>query len=144
NASGPSGTIGVPGTGSVISISGNQIHGLSSAVEMGVSAVVATVNGKGQGNFSITNNGTIANPLTNMAGTAIECGTNGDTTGSFVVDGNVIVANNTVASQGIGGGTGITFGASDTPNMTWTITNNNVSATDGNGILTVARGTTGT
>ena len=30
------------------------------------------------------------------------------------------------------------------PNLTWTITGNNISQVDGNGILAVARGTTGT
>jgi uncharacterized protein YodC (DUF2158 family) len=144
NASGPSGTFGTPGTGNVIAITGNQIQGQSSANEMNGSAITATVSGKGQANFNISSNGTVANPLTNMLGTAIGCATNGDTTATFTVNNNVIVANNTVASNGIGGGTGVTFGTSDTPNMTWTITGNNISATDGNGILTVARGTTGT
>jgi hypothetical protein len=143
NASGPSGTFGTPGTGNVISITGNQIHGQSSANKMNGSAILAVVSGKAQGNFDISNNGTVANPITNMLGTAIGCATNGDATSTFTVNNNVIVANNTVASNGIGGGTGVTFGTSDTPNMTWTITNNNISATDGNGILAVARGTTG-
>ena len=111
---------------------------------MGTSGIIATVSGKGQGNFDITGNGTVANPLANMAGTAILCGSNGNTTSTFTVSGNVIVANNTVASNGIGGGTGVTFGTTDTPDMTWTITNNTISATDGNGILAVARGASGT
>ena len=37
-----------------------------------------------------------------------------------------------------------TFGTTDTPDVTATINNNNVSATDGNGILAVARDATGT
>ncbi len=144
NAAGPSGTIGVSGSATnVVAITGNTIHGQSSANRMGTSAIIATVSGKGQGNFDIETNGSVASPLTNMAGTAILCGTNGNTTSTFVVSNNVIVANNTVASNGIGGGTGVTFGTSDTPNMTWTIANNAISATDGNGILAVARGTTG-
>jgi Bacterial Ig domain/Carboxypeptidase regulatory-like domain len=144
STSGPSGAFGTPGTGNVIAITGNQIKGQSSANKMDGSAIQAAVSGKGQGNFDISNNGTVANPITNMLGTAILCAVNGNTTGTFNVNNNVIVANNTVASNGIGGGTGVTFGASDTPNMTWTITNNNISATDGNGILAVARGATGT
>ncbi len=144
NAAGPSGTIGVSGSPTnVVAITGNTIHGQSSANRMGTSAIIATVSGKGQGNFDIETNGSVASPLTNMAGTAILCGTNGNTTSTFVVSNNVIVANNTVASNGVGGGTGVTFGTSDTPNMTWTIANNAISATDGNGILAVARGTTG-
>jgi hypothetical protein len=144
NASGPSGTFGTPGTGNVIAITGNQVKGQSLANRMGTSAISAGVSGKGQANFNISSNGTVANPITNTLGTAILCATNGNTTSTFTVDSNVIVANNTVASNGVGGGTGSTFTSSDTPNMTWTVTNNNISATDGNGILTVARGATGT
>jgi hypothetical protein len=144
NAAGPVGNFGIAGSaGSIISITGNQIQGQSSANKMGTSSIIATVSGKGQGNFDVSTNGTVANPLANMAGTAILCGGNGDTTSTFTVNNNVIVANNTVASNGIGGGTGVTFGTTDTPDMTWTITGNNISATDGNGILTVARGATG-
>ncbi|HSS77020.1 MAG TPA: cadherin domain-containing protein, partial [Thermoanaerobaculia bacterium] len=144
NAAGPIGNFGIAGSGSnIINITNNTIKGQSAAVPLGTSAIIASVGGKGQGNFNISNNGTVANPLTNMAGTAILCGGNGDTTSTFTVNGNVIVANNTVASNGVGGGTGVTFGTSDTPDMTWTITSNNVSATDGNGILAVARGATG-
>jgi hypothetical protein len=144
NAAGPAATFGVAGSGTnVIAITGNQIAGQSSANKIGTSAIVATVFGKGQGNFDVSSNGTSANPLTNIAGTAILCGGNGDTTSTFNVDGNFIVANNTVASNGIGGGTGVTFGTADTPDMTWTIIDNHVSATDGNGILAVARGASG-
>jgi len=144
SSSGPAGTFGTPGTGNVISITGNQVKGQSPANEMNGSAITASVAGKGQANFDVSTNGTVANPITNMLGTAILLGGNGDTTSTFTVNNNVIVANNTVASNGIGGGTGVTFGSSDTPNMTVTITSNSISATDGNGILTVARGATGT
>jgi hypothetical protein len=54
----------------------------------------------------------------------------------------VIVAN-TFGSNGIGAGTGSTFGNSDTPSLAVTINNNSITQTDGNGILVVARGATG-
>jgi hypothetical protein len=142
NASGPSGTVGTPG-GGVISITSNLIQG-QAAAKMGTNAIIATVTGKGQGNFDLSNNGTVANPLTNITGHVIGCGANGNTTVTCVTNGNVIVANNTAASNGVSGGTGVTFGTTDTPNMTWTINNNTISSTDGNGILAVARGATGT
>jgi hypothetical protein len=112
---------------------------------MGTSAIEVSVNGgnssqRSQGNFIVSNN----NPLTNMAGTAILVGHNGYADGTYVMNGNTIVANNTVASPGIGGGNGIVASSAETPNMTWTITNNNISQTDGNGILAVSRGVTGT
>jgi hypothetical protein len=53
------------------------------------------------------------------------------------------VANNSLGSQGIGGGNGISNSSADTPDFTWTIQNNSISATDGNGILAVGRGVTG-
>jgi hypothetical protein len=56
----------------------------------------------------------------------------------------VIVANNTVGSQGIGFGTSNTSGFANNPQLTITINNNTISATDGNGILGVARDGTGT
>jgi hypothetical protein len=144
NAAGPAGTFGVAGSGSdVITITGNLIAGQSMANRMGTSAIIAAIAGKGQGRFDILSNGTVASPLTNVTGTAILCGGNGNTTSTFTVSNNVIVANNTVGSNGIGGGTGVTFGSSDTPDMTWTIIGNSISATEGNGILAVARGATG-
>jgi hypothetical protein len=146
NATGPAGFVGDPTPGTeVISITGNSISGQSAVNRMGTSAIEVSVNGgnssqRSQGNFIVSNN----NPLTNMAGTAILAGHNGYADGTYVMDGNVIVANNTVASQGIGGGNGIVSSSAETPNMTWTITNNNISNTDGNGILAVGRGVSGT
>jgi hypothetical protein len=146
NATGPAGFVGNPSSGTdVISIAGNSISGQSAANRLGTSAIEVSTNGgnsaqRSQGNFDVSNN----NPLTNMAGTAILVGHNGYVDGTYVTSGNVIVANNTVASQGIGGGNGIVASSSETPHMTWTITNNNISQTDGNGILAVSRGVTGT
>ncbi|HLJ47147.1 MAG TPA: hypothetical protein VKU01_14115, partial [Bryobacteraceae bacterium] len=147
NTSGPSGNIGIPGNGAaLISITGNQIQGEENVDNhrIGTSAIFFAVTGKGQGNADISNNGTVAHPLTNVAGHVIGVGVNGDTTATVVTNNNVIVANNTVSSNAISGGTGVTFGAADTPNLTWTIVGNTTSNTDGDGILAVARGTTGT
>jgi hypothetical protein len=95
------------------------------------------------GNFNISNNGTAANPLTNADGTIILIGHNGYATGTYTVANNVIVANNTVASPGISCANGIVVSSAETPDLTCTITNNNISNTDGNGILAVSRGVTG-
>ena len=143
NAAGPSGIFGTPGTSNRISITGNLVHGESAASRMNTSPISATVSGKGVGNFNVSNNGTVAVPLGNSSGTVILVGGNGNTTSEFLVQNNVIVANNTVGSQGIGAGTGTTFGNTDTPLMDISILNNSISATDGNGILAVARGAAG-
>jgi hypothetical protein len=144
NAGGSAGTAGVAGSGTdVVSITGNQIKGQSAANRMGASAIQATVSGRGQGNFDISGNGTVANPLSNMASVAINVGVNGLANATITTSNNVIVANNTAGSAGIGGGTGVTFASTDTPSLTWIIAGNSISATDGNGILAVARGATG-
>jgi len=82
--------------------------------------------------------------LTNTTGTVILVGCNGFSDCTVTTNNNVISAHNTVASNGIGGGTGVTVGTGDTAVLAWTVIGNNISNTDGNGILTVARGATGT
>ncbi|HEX6095153.1 MAG TPA: Ig-like domain-containing protein [Thermoanaerobaculia bacterium] len=138
-------TLGIAGSVTdVIDITGNLVHGLSPANRMGTSAILATVSGRGQGNLRIDNNGTAAVPLGNTVGTVIGVGVNGFATATVTTSNNFIVANNSFGANGISGGTGVTFGNTDTPTLSWTISGNSISATDGNGILTVARGATGT
>jgi hypothetical protein len=145
NAAGPSGIFGVAGNASnIIAITGNRVAGFSPAVRIGAFGIAATVNGKGQGNFDISGNGTAANPLTNMIGAAITTSSLGQAVVTSNIANNVIVANNQAGAQGIGAGTSQTFGATDTPSLTVIITGNNVSQTDGNGILVTARDATGT
>ena len=65
----------------------------------------------------------------------------GFATMTATVNSNVIVANNTVASNGIGGGNGVVLGCAasrcENPKLTLTAMNNSISQTDGNGILLV-------
>ena len=145
NAAGPAGTFGTAGSGTnVIAITGNRVAGFSPAVKIGAFAIAATVNGKGQGNFDISSNGTVANPITNVIGAAITNSSLGFANVTSTISNNVIVANNQAGAQGIGAGTSQTFSSADTPSLTVTITNNQVSQTDGNGILVTARDATGT
>ena len=143
--SAPADTCGTVGDSTkVINVTNNRVAGASSAVKMGAEGMVFVVNGRGQGNFNITGNGTVANPITNVTGQAISLSSFGFANVAATISNNVIVANNTVASPGIGVGTSKTFSSADTPLLTATITNNNVSSSDGNGILAVARDATGT
>jgi large repetitive protein len=98
---------------------------------------------RSQANFDISNNGTAANPLQHSAGIGIGLGNTGYSTSTVTMNNNRIVANNTVASAGIGGGNGVVLGSAETPDLTWTIQNNTISQTDGNGILAVARAING-
>jgi Big-like domain-containing protein len=145
NAAGPAGVFGTAGSATnIIAITGNRVAGFSAANRIGAFGIAASVNGKGQGNFDISSNGTVANPLTNMIGAAISTSSLGQAIVTSNITNNVIVANNQAGAQGIGAGTSQTFGASDTPSLTVTIANNQVSQTDGNGILVTARDATGT
>ncbi len=95
-------------------------------------------------NFNISNNGTVAVPMSNCAGIGIGFGNTGYATMEMVLNNNVMVLNNTVASSGIGGGNGIVTSNTENPDLTITATNNNISQVDGNGILVVGRGVSGT
>jgi len=138
---GPSASFGLAGdANNAVTVSGNTIVGLSSSVRIGTSAISAAVNGTGQANFAITNNGTNAAPMTNVTGAAINVSALGAVNSTLLIDGNVIVANNLgLGSSGISIGADRTFAVTDAPQLTATISNNKVSNTDGPGIFTVLR-----
>jgi len=143
-AAGPAGTFGVPGNASdVIAITGNRISGQPGA-RMGTSAVAALVNGRGQGNFDISDNGTAADPISHVAGTAIAHSAIGQVNVTSTIARNWIVANNSFASPGISASADRTFDVNDAPQLTVRIDGNVISATDGSGILTTARNSAST
>jgi len=140
-AGAPSGTMGVPG-GSLISVTGNHMDGGSGGVgNQPDRFVTALVNGRGQGNFDISGNGTVAAPIRHIDGVVIELSAFGATTVTATVNNNVIAANNAVASAGIGIGCDADSLTTTTDNasLTTTISGNNVSQTDGPGIYALAR-----
>jgi VCBS repeat-containing protein len=148
-ATGAGGTMGTPGSATnIINITGNSIRGQSAANRMGTMFVDIGISGgnsgsRSQANFNISNNGTLANPLQHSAGIGISIGNTGYATSTVTTSNNFIVANNTVASAGIGGGNGLVSNTAETPDLEWTINNNVISQTDGNGILAVARAING-
>jgi hypothetical protein len=145
NFAGPAGVFGTAGHATnIINITGNRIAGQSAANRIGAEGIVASVGGFGQGNFNISNNGTLANPITHVTGSGISNSAFGNATVTSLIENNVIVANNSFGSQGIGGGLAPRFGPTDVPVMTVTVRGNTISNTDGNGILLVARDTSGT
>jgi hypothetical protein len=146
NPGGPSPfTMGVPNTSDAITISGNQIAGASAALRMGGSAIAVSTNGcNGQSNFVIRNNGTSANPLTNFGGIGISHFVAGTVNATALIDGNVIVANNTAGSAGIATQVDQICGVADAAMSAVTISNNLVSGTEGNGIRGLARASNGT
>jgi hypothetical protein len=149
NATGPAGSVGTPGSGTnIISITSNTLRGFDATNRFNTDAIAISVNGgnsnqRSQGNFNVSNNGTVAQPIGDSLGTVILIGNNGYATMTATVNNNVIVGHTGNASPGIGGGNGIVISSAETPDLTLTATGNNISQTDGNGILLVGRGVTG-
>jgi len=133
------GNLGLAGSGTdVIAITNNTIAGQNAANRMGTQGILFNVNGTGQGNFSAT-----GNSISNTVGNSISNNVFGDAVVTSTIANNTIVKNDTAgtsATSWIVGGVGITGGFSaSTPSWTANVTNNNVTGTDGNGILFVAR-----
>jgi hypothetical protein len=158
NATGPGATAGIPGNSAdVVAITNNAV----SLKTTGTNAIIVSNSGgnsasRTQTNFIISGNGRTAAlggsaPAalgSSSIGTVILIGNNGFSTMTGTVDHNVITANQTPnlgGGNGIAGGNGVAgAGSAWTPNLTLTVTNNTISGTDGNGILLVSRGTSGT
>jgi hypothetical protein len=139
NAGAPVGTYGTPGSVTdVIAITGNRIKGASSAVRIGTQAILATVNGRGQGNFDISSNGTVAEPITNVTGHVISHSVFGQANVRTTISNNRIVANNSLSSHGISVGVDSTTAMSTSAVLNLSVANNNVSGTNGTGIFALA------
>jgi hypothetical protein len=142
NAAGPVATVGASAI-DVVSITNNQVAGLSTAVRLGTNAIETSVNGRGSGNFNIASNGTAGSPLRNMTGAGIVMSAFGNAGVTGTIANNVIVANNALGSAGISTGADALFGFTDTPSINATVTGNSVSNTSGNGILAGVRNSFG-
>lgn len=145
SATAPPGTYGTPG-GAPVTISGNVIVG-DTTNRMNGFGISASVTGRGQGSFVITNNGSAGSPMANMKGSAIGIGAAGDVTAYFTVTGNRINANNLFGSSGIALGTDKNIQADlsvlATPIVRATITGNTVANTSGSGIGILHRDSNG-
>ena len=94
NSAGPEGVFGqADNETNIIAITNNRIAGASAAIKMGVNAIRTTVQGKGTGNFNISGNGTVANPISNVAQTAIVNGAFGAADVTSTISNNRIAAN---------------------------------------------------
>ncbi|MFC7503971.1 beta strand repeat-containing protein [Nocardioides sp. GCM10030258] len=145
SATAPQGTYGTPG-GARVTISGNIVIG-DTTNRMNGFGISASVTGRGQGNFAITNNGSAGSPMQNMKGSAIGIGAAGDVTVTFTVTGNRIAANNLFGSSGIALGTDKNIQADlstlANPVVRATITGNMVSNTSGSGVGVLHRDSNG-
>jgi methionine-rich copper-binding protein CopC len=145
NAAGAAGTMGLAGNGSaIVAITGNRIAGQSGGAGqgMGTYAIQASVSGKGQGNFNVSGNGTVMNPITNIEGNVISLSALGIAAVTSTITNNVIDANHQAdfgGPLGISVGAGEVNGIGDTASLTTTISGNTITDTDGNGILAAVR-----
>ncbi|KRA39091.1 hypothetical protein ASD81_11110 [Nocardioides sp. Root614] len=145
SASAPAGTYGTPG-GAPVTITGNFVIGDPTNKINGF-GISASVTGRGQGNFVITNNGSAGSPLQYMKSSAIAIGAAGDVTAYFTVTGNRISANNGFGSSGIALGVdkNIQADLSTLANavVRATITGNTVANTSGGGLRVLNHDTNG-
>jgi hypothetical protein len=150
STTGAGGSCGTPGSGvNVISITGNRTVGQASPNQMGSNAIAVAVAGgngasRSQANYDVSSNGTVALPLTNFKGTGVACSVFGMSTATCTITNNVMTANNILASRCIASGVDRLIAASDNPDLTATISNNSITACDGNGIFTGALNSNGT
>ena len=88
-----------------IEIKNNILNGGGATVKPN-QVMLLTVNGRGEGQFTVQNNGTVADPLSGSAGNIIDISAGGDVTVQATVTGNRIDA----AGQTVGGTSGIVAG----------------------------------
>ena len=160
STTGPGATAGIPNDASNrINITNNSVTSIDSTGTQAITYALQGANSalRSRGNFLIQCNGKnsggctapTASPLASSAiGTVLLIGNNGYATATGIVDNNSIVATQTPnmgGGNGIAGGNGTAgTGNTETPLLTLTVTNNSISGTDGNGILLVGRGVSGT
>ncbi|HVQ55650.1 MAG TPA: Ig-like domain-containing protein, partial [Pyrinomonadaceae bacterium] len=142
-AFGPAVTVGVPdgdnvgGGANLITITGNVIGNASIVGGIGTNGILAGVTGTGQGNYRITNNGTVAVPIQHFEGIGIAAFGGNRANVSHFISNNVIDAtDNIFGSSGMSVGSQV--GGNDaTQNGTIkaSITNNTINGMEGNGIL---------
>ena len=112
------------------------------------SAIITGVQGKGQMNVEIVNNGTVALPLGNEIGEPIAVGGGGSVTASFKVTGNIMTPNNAQNASGIGIGVVNWVQADNTvlrsPLVNVDIQNNTINSPTGGGIRAIVPDGNGT
>jgi hypothetical protein len=145
----PTPTVGVPGSpANRILIDENLLTG-DPALRFGGAGIEAGVEGRGVGNFDITNNGTEANPIANVGTHGIATGNSGSAVVEYLIQNNRVNANNFEAAalgirsasdqQSMAGGSTLA-----TPILKTIIDGNVVRNTTGGGIGVLAINSNGT
>lgn len=139
NSPGPAIKLGTAhSTTEIIRITGNLISGdLSDKME--TQGISVAVNQAGQGNFEISNNGSTADRIRNMAGSGIAVSAFGPVIVSATIANNYVSPNNILGSPGISVGLDQYSSTNDAPDLTVTMSGNEISNSDGVGIYALAR-----
>ena len=137
---GPAGTWGTPGSPTnFILIQSNLIKGQSNANPLNANAVLGTLFGAGQAAWKIDSNGTAANPIQNVCGTAIGVSIQGPSViATADITNNHIVGFPCVGAQAISYSATYFSAPTDAPTLSGTISGNVISGQDGNGIIVLA------
>jgi hypothetical protein len=140
NGTGPTSNCGTPGNATNdVEIKNNIVNGGGTAV-LPNQDILLTVNGRGQGQFTVQNNGTVADPMSGSAGNVIDLSAGGAVTVQATVTGNQIdAAGQTVSgTSGIAAGVGpfaVTgLGTLSSSTLYATVQNNSVKNSAGSGI----------
>jgi hypothetical protein len=148
----PAGTYGTfnttPGAGTnIVSMTGNFVVG-DATNKLNGSAILAEVDGKGQGNFDMSGNGSAGNKIRNMKGAAMGAGSTGSAQVSVQMNSNQIAANNQSGANGIGIGIDKNIQADAStlanPQLNIDLSSNNVSGSSGIGIWSLMHDSNGT
>jgi hypothetical protein len=147
NGTGPTASCGTPGNATNdVEIKNNILNG-GGTTSNGAGGVILpnqimllTVNGRGQGQFTVQNNGTVADPLSGSAGNIIDISAGGAVNVQATVTGNQIDA----AGQTVSGTSGIAAGVGpftvtgpttlSTATLFATVQNNNIKNSAGSGL----------
>jgi hypothetical protein len=136
-AAGPA--VAVGSAGSPLLIQDNTITGFGTGTAgLGTNGIQTTVGHQSSGYFTIGASGH-PNTITNVRGNGVACSLFGTSTAKCAIAFNTIVANNTAGSAGINTGADQATGSSDAGTLLLDIHDNNVSKTNGNGILATVR-----
>ncbi len=151
NAAGSPTVFGTSGSATdIISIIGNLIAGQSAANRLGGTAITASVSqinsaSRATANFDISNNGTVGTPIAQIAGNGIVVSVDEYSDATATVSNNVLAINNTLGSPSIflvaSNSSGV---ATANPSLNVTANSNNISQSDGDGILAAVRASNGT
>lgn len=145
-AGAPADTYGLAGDATnVNSVTGNSMNGGNGGIgNQPDRFVTGNVNGSGEGNYNVSNNGTAANRIQHIDGIAIELGKDGPGTLTTTVNNNFINPNSAVGCAGIAIGTDDPQNTGVAGTHTTTISGNNVMGTDGPGIFAIVRNSVST